>query len=947
VELAEKQIMTNYSQTSDIEALETIDYDTSWTIDIKKFRRILVIRFSRGCRQNVLNAISKLNQRSDVLSAEPNFIILSPTMPESTEKLSTVQNLSTPSQASPDQQWGLEIIGVQDAWDITKGLPNIVVGVIDSGIQANHPDLVGRVVAGLSRNFVNGSACSPLVDFDQSNGHGTMTAGIITTNGIGTFGVAPNVRLASLRLWAETGQGNTASDGTSDALIRAIQFASNPLTRIPILNASIQGLNSNYYSILRQAIRQFPGVFIAAAGNHNRNTEIVPNLPSGLRYFSGGPRLSNIISVGASDRFNNRSIWTLYEFGSNYGRTTVDVFAPGGRGNLQNDHNLRTVNLHGGNRYYSGTSAAAPHIAGVVALMLSVNPTLLYSPSLIRQIIIETSDPTSCTYIRNHSVAGLFYGRGILNAYEAVKRARDGEGLTIVNNVVTNFVRPPNFRGHLVIPYGVTQIANNVFANQTSITRVSLPNTLRIIGAQSFFNTRIRELTLPNGLLSIGNSAFANNPYLKNVVIPSSVTVIDFAAFSQVLNLRTITIPFVGWMADSWQSTHFGWIFGASFANTQNSFIPSLLQSVTILGGTVIRSNAFLGTSNISRIELPQSLQTIESQAFAMSGITGIVIPINVRNIGSFAFLSAQRLSTVAIRRTQQSLTELANVNAFAGTSLSRIYVPRGINYRGAPNWNNFALLMVYTSTLGFGGLYWNVSEVAGVGVVEGYSQNSFLRSITNSQGKWQANFDHFGPDSSASTKFVTIRHLSSGNVQTHRINNLHNLSSPIILNDVFNLQNGLYEVYSIIYSSSFRHIFFSIVLAFYVYIPSRLGFQSPYWAIQEVVELAHLIDGYSICCCNFLRSVVQTSNGLRANIGHFGPESSSMLVKYITIRHQMSGEKQIYTIHQWAPSPTYFMLNDLFYLTPGAYEIYTLIYVPHFRWIFFSSVLTFNVSFW
>ncbi|HEY8414787.1 MAG TPA: S8 family serine peptidase, partial [Thermaerobacter sp.] len=218
-------------------------------------------------------------------------------------------------------------LNAPEAWDVTRGSGNVVVAVIDTGVDVNHPDVRGAL-------WVNQAEASgrPGVDddrngyvddvhgydfinqdgtvFDPEDGdeHGTLVAGIIAArwgNGQGVAGLAPGVRLMVLKFLAE-GVGTTA-----DA-IKAIAYAERMGARI----ANLSWGNPGYDPALYDALRGSSLLFVAAAGNDGSNNDVAPFYPASYR-------LPNLMSVAAAD---NRG--QLAGF-SNYGPHTVDLAAPG------------------------------------------------------------------------------------------------------------------------------------------------------------------------------------------------------------------------------------------------------------------------------------------------------------------------------------------------------------------------------------------------------------------------------------------------------------------------------------------------------------------------------------------------------------------------------------------------------------------------------------------
>ena len=344
-----------------------------------KLCRILHLTLDTHSKQNVLDSIKILEERDDIYSAEPNYI----------ESFSAV-----PDDYSPNDQWYIDTINLPEAWDVKTGSSSIQVGIIDSGIDASHPDLVHRVNTALSRSFVShySSATSNIVD-----DHGTHVAGIIgaeTDNDNGIAGVCWNVELIALRV---DNLPDEYGDSTLNvlAVIQAIEYAQN--IGIDILNYSGGGYN-NTVEVQSRAIKiqNFDGVFVCSAGNDNNNNDTT-------NFYPASHRFDNLISVGASNRDDRK--WN----DSNYGKTTVDIFAPG--------EDIRSTVSNNGYDVWDGTSMAAPVVAGVAALMLSSHPEL--SAIEVKAIILSSVD---IIYDDNgNNVFGnLCVSGGRINAYKAL-----------------------------------------------------------------------------------------------------------------------------------------------------------------------------------------------------------------------------------------------------------------------------------------------------------------------------------------------------------------------------------------------------------------------------------------------------------------------------------------------------------------------------------------------
>lgn len=307
------------------------------------------------------------------------------------------------------------------AWDIKRDCSAIMVGVLDSGVDSSHPDLVQNLDLDLSRNFVSDAvladdctqpgisipmgASSSIVPskFVDENGHGTHVAGTIGAignNSIGVSGVCWKARIITLRAMNKCGRG------TSDAIFAAIDFAAQ--NKIQVLNMSLGG-NSNSASVSQgslayQMIDQYAnsgGLVIAAAGNSNSDNSVNPVLPASINHPA-------LVSVASHNAINVISGY------SNYSNTDVHVAAPG-------EAILSTVPLaldsaaasffrenaagldatakfkesamrfpEQGYDFKDGTSMASPHVAGVAALVWSMDPSK--SNLEVKNLMLETAD---------------------------------------------------------------------------------------------------------------------------------------------------------------------------------------------------------------------------------------------------------------------------------------------------------------------------------------------------------------------------------------------------------------------------------------------------------------------------------------------------------------------------------------------------------------------------
>jgi len=323
-----------------------------------------------GCEEisTVINTIQKLEDNEYVTHAEPNFLF---------------DGHKIPNDPYYNQLWGLTKIKAPQAWDYTTGGTDVIVGVMDSGIDHSHPDIAANMWSYADGyygwNFINDNSESM-----DTAGHGTHVAGIIGAvgnNAIGITGVCWKIKLAALRI------GNKAF--SLDAAIRAIDFAN--VNRISILNNSWGGRYNS--PSLKHAIDHYNGLFIASAGNDGVDSDITPDYPAAYDN-------ENIISVAATDSDD-----ALASF-SNYGAESVDIAAPG--------TNILSLALN--NEYSSdeGTSMSTPFVSGVAALLKSYKPDL--TALEIKDIILSSVD-------KYPSLEGKILSGGVLNMFKAIQQA--------------------------------------------------------------------------------------------------------------------------------------------------------------------------------------------------------------------------------------------------------------------------------------------------------------------------------------------------------------------------------------------------------------------------------------------------------------------------------------------------------------------------------------------
>jgi subtilisin family serine protease len=299
-------------------------------------------------------------------------------------------------------------IRATEAWQFGQGDPNLIVAVLDDGVHFDHPDLISGkwintrevpnngidddqngVIDDISGvDIVDGNAAPEGLGFHGSHVAGTIAAS--ADNGIGMVGVSPKVKILSVRVLGDGGSGSWSTILAGIEYVRRLRERGE---NVRVINASLGGSIAcpAAYTQVFDRLNALGVVFVAAAGNEAEDNDQVPNTPANCAS-------ENIISVASLT-----SVGQLSSF-SNYGVNKVHVAAPGS--------DILSTWPNGTYSTISGTSMAAPHVAGVAALMLSRNPAL--RPLEVRTIMMDSVTPLE-------SLVGKIRAPGIVNAGRAVE----------------------------------------------------------------------------------------------------------------------------------------------------------------------------------------------------------------------------------------------------------------------------------------------------------------------------------------------------------------------------------------------------------------------------------------------------------------------------------------------------------------------------------------------
>ena len=549
-----------------------------------------------------------------------------------------ISNRPSVSVSDPlyQQQEHLDYVNLQDTWNTSTGA-GVVVAVIDSGIDTDHPDFAGKISDrsyDASNDKVVGTyGMSVIEDYD---GHGTSVAGVIAAgmnDGVGITGIAPNVELIVIKCETDgNGQFLRGSD-----LVFGLAYAIE--CDADVVNMSF-GTTTNDFARYTQLAVDSDIICVAAAGNEGSALPVYPAADE------------HVIGVGALDTES----WSLAYY-SNYGFSTV--LAPG---------TAYTTAVGGGYKVATGTSISSPVVTAAVALYLSQNP--------------HTEFDEMCELLKASSVDLGILGEDRQHAFGAldIHALVCEEKGTITYEMLTDEVKNQTqifVKGHTIqympeperanvvldgwyhdiectdeVAYFETVFSEDVtlypaWINEDDGTAYIYRNLSDGTVEIASYTGRRRYLTIPAMLegkpvSSIGEYAFSGNSRLRSVTLPDTLKNIGEGAFYDCVNIRAIEIP----------------------------------ESVQTIG-----NQAFYGCVSMSQVGLMRggNLRVIGDRAFAMSGVTSIHLPKTVTKLGKGVFYGSFGMASITVEPGNANY-QIKNKALYDAAGTTLVYYPAALS---------------------------------------------------------------------------------------------------------------------------------------------------------------------------------------------------------------------------------------------------------------------------
>ena len=666
---SKRLIVKSYNQ---IDLCGAIDY-------VFGFDYLWVLQYET--EEETKNAFDYYSNCDDVIGVYPDCVVQCSS--------SETVNASGLTDSFSYSSWGAEAMGVDVYSSLlsssTSGtLPEIVVAVLDSGLDSDHEWFNGRIADTYAKSFVSNS--STTVEWEDDNFHGTHVSGTIVDLTL------PNVKILPIKVMNANGQGYTSA--VLSGIEYVIKLKKENKVNVCVINLSLAGRSSastkNSFTDLFSTAMQNGIVSVVASGNNGSNTN----------YYTPA-NTTNAIVVGAVEQYNSTYIKAYF---SNYG-STVDVVAPG--------VNIVSAYVGGGTKSLDGTSMACPHVAAVAALLLSSGK---YKAEEIESVICEN------TIDLGGEGKDIYYGYGFVdisgiyadvipsvqfsvddsgtfkNAFalkliSSVKDAQiyytlDGTTPSLKNGIKYNAPITINSTtvvkaiAYVISSGGIIEKYSAVTTNQYNFSGVDIASNYQVEdGVLVKYTGTYSNLTIPgsvNGepIYAIGKNVFNMNSTLEEVVLESEITKINDFAFYYCQNLKRIIasgVTSIGnysfYMCSNLESIteenfpNLKTIGYGAFCNCQKLSSVKLnkileiserafyydisLEQVELLSATIIKDEAFYQCSSINELAIPNVEIICNSAFYDCQSMTKLGVP-SLISVEPQAFMNCYSLTNIS-----------------------------------------------------------------------------------------------------------------------------------------------------------------------------------------------------------------------------------------------------------------------------------------------------------
>lgn len=534
----------------------------------------LIYKLSLPPEADVIKAAREYQQDPNVEYAEPNGIM---------------RALITPNDPRYPNQWGLPQIGAPNAWGATTGSSEPVIGVVDTGADYNHEDLMGKIILGY--DFVNNDN-DPMDD----NGHGTHISGIaaaLTNNSVGVAGLNWNGKILAVKTLDASGTGTILK------VAQGINYAAEHNAKI--INMSF-GDYTDWSTIKDAVIYAYNKgcLLVAAAGNEDTSN---PCYPAAYNDY--------VIAVAATDGNDKRSVWGA-DLASNYG-SYIDVCAPGS--------GIWSSWLSNNYRSKDGTSMATPFVSALLSMLSAINPG-----STQTQLRIRLQDSCDNIDALNPGFAGQL-GHGRINAAKTL----GSPAAQITSPTVQSFIS------------GTVNIVGSAFGSNFNFYTLSIGlgsspaayETLTVkttaVAADTLYT--LNTAAYPDGAYTLKLAVQTADPYTSEAV---TVTTIDntnpLAQITRPISGESVRgIVTIEGLADDTNFEYY--TVDYSYNYTPNNFIQIITSNTKQPGGPLCTwdTTGIKGEYNI-RLRAKDRAQNLSSGTIIVNVLETNVPDVNVTN---------------------------------------------------------------------------------------------------------------------------------------------------------------------------------------------------------------------------------------------------------------------------------------------------------------------------